>query len=71
MLVPGLFSLHRMDAWFLILELIVLVAVVISLGAGRAGLAKCVGPVAVSRCDRLGHAASANALPAERLARRA
>ena len=29
---PGLFSLHRMDAWFLILEFIVLVAVVISLG---------------------------------------
>lgn len=29
---PGLFSLRRMDAWFLVLEVIVLVAVILSLG---------------------------------------
>jgi formate-dependent nitrite reductase membrane component NrfD len=29
---PGLFSLRRMDAWFLLLEFLVLVAVILSLG---------------------------------------
>jgi len=36
---PGLLALHRMDAWVVVLEILVLIAVIISLGAvGRAWL---------------------------------